>query len=174
MRKIAIVDLETTGLDPLHHEIIELGMVLFDADTLTILDALDLRIAPQWIERASPEALKVNGYNKKDWEKTMDLTLAMTLFKARTEDATFCAHNVIFDWSFLVQASRETGVLLNFDYHKVDLLSMAWAKIPHGKMQSWSLKTICAYLRIPPEPKVHRGLQGAMKEYEVYKALMKI
>lgn len=174
MNRIAIVDVETSGLDPQKHEILEIGMVLFDADTLKTIDALDLRVKPEHPETGDPKAFVVNGYNKKDWSDCMDLTLAMTIFKARTEDATFCAHNVIFDWSFIQAASEKTGVPLNFDYHKLDLLSLAWAKIPHGKMQSWSLKTVCTYLGIPPEPKIHGGLNGAITEYKVYRALMKL
>lgn len=174
MSRIAIVDIETSGLDPARHEILEIGMVLFDSRSFAILDTLDLRVKPEHPETGDAKAFAVNGYNAEEWDGCMDLRLALTLFKARTEDATFCAHNMIFDWSFLSAASEKTGVALNFDYHKLDLLSIAWAKIPHVKVQSWSLKTICAYLGVPPEPKLHRGLQGAMKEYECYKALMKV
>jgi DNA polymerase-3 subunit epsilon len=174
MTKIAIVDIETSGLDPETHEILEIGVVIFDTRTLEIVNTLDLRVKPEHIETANPQALKVNGYNEEEWTDCMSLQMAMMIFKAQTQDATFCAHNMIFDWSFILKASEKTGVGLNFDYHKLDLLSIAWARIPHNKVQSWSLKTICSYLNITPEPKLHRGLQGAMKEYEVYKSLMSI
>lgn len=174
MSKIVIVDIETSGLDPERHEILEIGAVIFDSKTLAIIDALDLRVKPEHPETGDARAFAVNGYNAEEWADCMDLKLALYMFKVRTEGATFCAHNAIFDWSFLLKASEKTGVALHFDYHKLDLLSIAWAKIPHEKVQSWSLKTICAYLGIPPEPKLHRGLQGAMKEYEVYRTLMTI
>lgn len=172
MSRISIIDLETTGLDPQMHEIIEIGVVIFDDQTFKVIDQLDLRVKPAHPERGDAGAYKVNGYNKKDWNNCMDIRLALSLVKARTEGTMFCAHNMIFDWGFLEEASKQTGIPFDFDRHKIDLFTLAWAKIPHAKLQSWSLKTICTYLGIPPEPAIHRALNGALAEFEVYKKLM--
>lgn len=174
MSRIALIDVETTGLESSFHEIIDIGCVIFDSESLKVLDTLDLKVKPKHPERADAKAVEVNGYNDEEWKDTMSLELAMALLKARTEGATFCAHNMIFDWGFLRTAMAKTGIRLDFDRHRIDLFSLAWAKIPHGSMQGWSLRSICTYLRIIPEPKLHRGLQGAMKEYEVYCKLMSI
>ena len=173
--KIALIDVETTGLEPSHHEIIDIGCVIFEADApYNIIDTLDLKVHPLHIGRAEPKALEINGYNAHEWQDAISLKEAMEILKERTAGCIFSANNMIFDWSFLRSAMAKTGIQIQYDRHRIDLLSVAWAKIPHSKMQGWSLRTICAYLGIVPEPKMHRGLQGAMKEHEVYCKLMRM
>lgn len=169
--KIALIDTETTGLDCRRHEIIDFGMVVFDSHTFEIYDTYEAKVKPLRIMDANAKALEVNGYNEKEWKDAITIEELMKEVFKRTQGSTFCAHNMIFDWSFLEQAERDTGITLPFDRHKLDLLTLAWSRIPHNKVQSWSLKTICTYLRVPPEPKVHRALNGAMAGYGVYKAL---
>ncbi len=173
MSKFVSVDLETTGLDPLKHEIIELGFVIFDDINFKVYGQFNFKITPEHIETASKKALEVNGYNEKDWDDAIPLHQALTFFAQATEGATLIAHNVAFDWSFLDKAFNGLEIQNSLNYHKLDSLSVAWAKIPHQKLKSWSLKTICTYLGLEPEPKVHRAVNGAIKCYEVYSKLMK-
>ena len=168
---ISLTDLETTGLDPFSHEIIEMGCVVFDSKTLEIITTFESKIAPTHIETASTRALEVNGFLAKDWKYAPSLPYVLTQYAALTSNTVFLAQNVTFDWSFLQAASKAENIPLNFVRPTLDLPSMAVAKIPHDKMQNWSLKTLCVYLGVPPEPKVHRGINGAMTAYEVYKAL---
>ena len=172
--RLAIIDIETTGLDAGKHEIIEIGLVLIDKDTCTILDVFDQKIHPEHIETADPKALFVNGYRKEDWHDAISLHQALLILSEKVEKATMLSYNVSFDYAFLQAAWRSTGIQDPMNYHRLDLLTMAWMKIPHNKMQAWALKTVCSYLNIPPEPKVHRGMNGAMKSYEVYRRLMEI
>lgn len=170
--KIAIVDVETTGLDPRFHEIIEIGMVVFNARTFEIIDTFEMKVKPERPEDAEPKALQVNGYNDEEWEEAGTLHDAMLMMAEKAEGAMFCAHNMVFDWGFLDEAQRKTGIELPFGRHKLDLLTLAWGRIPHHKVFSWSLKTICTYFGLPPEPKMHRALQGVLAEYMVYTKLM--
>lgn len=173
--KIAIIDVETTGLDPRHHEIIEIGCVIFDSRTFAIEGYLEAKIIPERIEDAHPEAMKVNGYNEDEWIDAYTLQHVMEQLSDllhTTPEVTFCAHNMVFDWGFLEEAQRKTGITLPFGRHKLDLLTLAWSRVPHEKVRSWSLKTICTYLGIPPEPKMHRAMQGVLAEYAVYTKLM--
>lgn len=173
MSKIAIIDVETTGLDPDVAEIIEIGMVVFDSRTMAIEKTFEVKVKPERIEDAHPKALEVNGYNEAEWEDAMTLYQAMLRLSEEVDSKTiFCAHNMIFDWAFLRAAEKKTGITLPFDYHKIDLLTLAWGKIPHHKIFSWSLKTICTYYGIPPEPKMHRALMGALHEYAVFTKVM--
>lgn len=172
--RISLVDLETTGLDATMHEIIEMGVVVFDKTTLEILATLDLRVLPEHLDRASPRALEINGYTPKGWKEAVPLSEAMTRFALVTVGSQFLAQNVVFDWAFIQEASRTTNIPLALERPTLDLPSIAWGKIPHTKVQSWSLKTLATYLGVPPEPKVHRALNGALCGYEVYKALMKL
>lgn len=171
---LVFVDLETTGLDPRKHEIVEMGVVVVDARTMEVLVEIDEKIRPDRPEDGDPKAYEVNGYNAEDWKEAATLWMAMRLLSTVGRGGRFVAHNMIFDWSFLEEASRKTGLPLDFDRHRVDIFTLAWGKIPHDRMQSWSLKTICTYLRLLPEPKVHRAINGARCAYNAYKALMKM
>lgn len=172
--RLAIIDLETTGLDPQTHEIIEIGLVVVDSEDYTILDQWDAKVRPERPQDGHPEAYKVNGYTKEEWIGAMTLDQALLALSERMTMATMLSYNVSFDYGFLQAAYRKTGLKDPMNYHRLDLLTLAWSKIPHHKMQSWALRSVCAYLRIPPEPKIHRGANGAMKAYEVYRRLTEI
>lgn len=60
---IAAIDVETTGLDPRHHGIIELAIQPLDADFNISKDIKPFvgRIKARWPERADAKALEVNG-----------------------------------------------------------------------------------------------------------------
>ena len=171
---ISLTDIETTGLDPFNDEIIEIACVVFDSETCDIITTFESKIAPTHIETASPQALAVNGYDAKEWKYAPLLIDVLTQYAYLTQGTTFMAQNVTFDWSFIQSACNALSIPLTFQKTKIDLPSIAFGKIPHKKMTNWSLKTLCAYLNVPPEPKVHRAINGAMTEYEVYKALMKM
>lgn len=171
--KIAITDIETTGLNPLSHEIIEVGCIVFDSERPDPLFNINFKMKPNHIEEADPKALEVNGYSEKEWKKAMSQEEGLKFFAKATEGCHFMAHNVTFDWSFFESSFRRHGVPHSLNYHKLDTLSIAWAKIPHYKLTSWSLKTLCTFLGIPPEPKIHSALNGATCAYEVYRKLMK-
>jgi oligoribonuclease (3'-5' exoribonuclease) len=73
-RPIAVTDVETKGLEPDIHEIIEIGLILVDQPSLTILDMLDVKVRPEHIERASEAALALNGYNQQEWRSAVSLS----------------------------------------------------------------------------------------------------
>lgn len=172
---IALTDIETTGLSPLKHEIIEIGCVIFSEKDFKIHAQLNFKVKPERIEDADPKALQVNGYTKEDWEDGMTLFQALNFYAEATEGCTFMAHNAMFDWSFLEVAAERENIQFKFkSHHKIDTVSVAWCKIPHTKVTSWSLKTLCTYFGIPPEPSIHRAVNGALCTYEVYKKLMQL
>ena len=167
-RPIVMTDLETSGDIVGVHEILEIGLVVFNQQTGEVLDTLSVKVKPLHIENAVPAALARNGYNEKDWEHALTLKEATTLYAEKTNSAVFCAFNATFDWGFMSDAFRQTGVVDTMDYHRLDLLSIAWEKgLKHE--ESWSLKHTCELFSIPPEPDVHSALNGAMAGYELFK-----
>ena len=165
-----MTDVETGGLVAGVDEILGIGLVVFEAEPpFKILDTLDIKVKPEHIETASAQALLVNGYNKEGWKDSIPLEEAMKLYRNKARGSMFAAHNVTFDWGFIGETKRKFD---DFDRHKIDTLSLAWGIIPHDKIKSWSLKSICEYLDIEPEPAIHNALNGATKAYEVYVRLM--
>ncbi|GEM_PF-235989 len=184
-RLIAFTDLETTGLEkfrnhqPLRgditpwHEIIEIGLVLINQKTLEVMDQWETKTKIQYPKRMSDKAQEVNGYDPEQWLSAMELEDALREYAKRTENADFAAHNNTFDWGFLEVASVQCGVPLKMDYHRIDLYTYAKAvlDVKGYKLESYRLSNLAEFLKLGKEPLPHRALNGAMKAYEVYKAL---
>jgi DNA polymerase III alpha subunit (gram-positive type) len=171
-RNIAIVDLETTGLDEERHEIIEVGMVVVDQGTLEIIDTLDMKVKPTHPETASPRAIEVNGYNKTEWVDAESLKTAMIALTTKAKGAIFCSQNVTFDWKFVNAGFNKTGVVDLMDYHRIDLFTMSWMKLRNTTLGYFNLEAVTKFLGLDPEPIPHCGINGAMNGYEVFKQLI--
>ncbi len=172
-RPIAITDIETTGLDPMIHEIIEIGLLVLDQKTFEVTDRLDIKVRPEHIETAQASALTVNGYREEDWREAISLKEAMALYAEKTRGAIFCSHNVTFDWFFMHEAFRKTGVGHALDYHRIDLFTLAWAKLRKSDLEHFTMNAVAQYLGLEKEPDPHRAMGGATLACEVYKRLMK-
>ncbi|MBI2326183.1 3'-5' exonuclease [Candidatus Collierbacteria bacterium] len=170
-RPIAITDVETTGLDPQKHEIVEIGLVLVDQQTGKVIDTLDIKVKPEHIETADETALKVNGYKAADWQAAVSIIEAMTLYGQKVENAIFCSHNVTFDWSFISAAFKKVGLKNTLDYHRLDLFSLIWAKTRDSDIESFSLSKVAQFLGLPEEPLPHRAINGARTAHEIYKKI---
>jgi len=169
---IAFVDLETGGLDPLTHDIIEFGVVIFNLHDFSVVETWEQKVIPT--RPLDPEAVAVNGYSEAEWQEAIPLETALLTFTEKTKDCTLMAHNLHFDLGFLEAASRLTSLELTFGHrNRYDLLSIAWALLPRYTLRSYSLKNICTHLGIPPEDDVHRALAGALAGYKVFATLMK-
>jgi len=67
-------------------------------------------------------------------------------------------------------AFRETGIKDEMDYHRLDVLSIAWAK-GMKESEKWNLKVACEMFGVAPEPDPHNALNGAMTAYKLFKKL---
>ncbi len=176
---LAFVDIETTGFDPDKHEIIELGVVLVkqlgDAGKqFEVLEEIELKIKPERIEDADPQALKVNGYDPSQWIFANTLTEAMTIFAAKTDNAIFTAHNLTFDYSFIEHAFKKTGVENKMFYPKLDTISVAYAKLhDNPQVDKFRLQKLCEYFAITNE-RAHTALADAKATFLVYEKLMNL
>lgn len=178
-KNLAFIDLETTGLDPEQHEIIEIGCIVARqipqdgrGNELEVVEEFDLKVKPEHLETSDPESLKINGYNEMDWLFAVDLKNAMEKLAGKTEGAILVAQNVAFDWLFLEKAFVKTGVRNKMDFHRLDLLSMAYAKLYHDEhAQRFSLRALCEHFDIKND-RAHTALADIRAEYEVYKRLI--
>lgn len=172
-RPLAITDIEATGLDWDTHEIIEIGLLVVDQDTLEVTDELDVKVAPRHIEAADPESLRIAGYKEKEWEDALSLELAMELYAKKVKDALFVAHPMTFDFSFIDRAFKETGVKNPMHYHQLDLFSMAWLlKREDEKLDNVTLHELTKHFDLEAEPTPHRAIYGARLTYEILKKLV--
>src|SRR4026208_2191977 len=120
MRKhnLAFVDIETTGLNVLQHEIIEIGCVLTTTD-LEVIEEFDLKIKPEHIEHADPVALKINHYQKEAWAEAYSEKDALKIFAQKVEGAIMVGQNVAFDSGFIEHALAKNNIQNTLHYHKL-------------------------------------------------------
>ena len=163
MRDLAFIDLETTGLDPGRHEILEIGVVVADARTLETRGMFDVRVRPGRMDDADPVALGINGWSAEAWRDAVPLDVALVRAKPFLDGAMLGGHNVSFDRTFLDAAWRSTGVAPpETDHHVLDTATLAWPLLAVGLVDSLSLDPICEQLGIDVgEP--HRALTDARR-----------
>jgi len=177
LRKLVFLDVETTGFDPIKHEIVELGAVVVEPQgsyqNLKVLHELDIKVKPTRIEDADPGALRVNGYDEAQWMFAHDLAEAMQELSAKAKGCSIVAHNIAFDWSFIQQAYDTTGVENTLHYQKLDTLSMAFIKLHKDPdLSNLSLRALCEYFGIV-NTNAHTALADTRATVEVFKGLMR-
>lgn len=171
-RNIAITDVETTGLDCFTHEIIEIGLVVIKQPEMEIVSTLDVKIKPINIETGAEQALKLNGYNETEWKNALSLEKAMRIYAQKTDGAIFCAYNVLFDYLFIKEAFKKTGIRNTMDYHIIDIPTFVWFKLRNSNLEAMNLNKVAAFLGIPEEPSIHRGINGAKIAFKILKKLI--
>ncbi len=168
--KLIFIDIETTGLDFTQNEIIEIGAVLVSDGE--IIKEFECKVNPISIQNSNPISLKINHYNKEDWQDAVSLPEALEKLLEISNDAIMVAHNVAFDSQFLDYAFLNTGLKNNMHYHKLDTISIAYAKLHGmGDMQKYSLRSLCEQFQIENK-NAHSALSDARATYELYKKLM--
>src|SRR3989344_6101849 len=175
MRKqnLAFIDIETTGLNLRKHEIIEIGCVLTTPE-LQVIEEFELKIKPERIEDADKASLKVNRYDPADWVLAYNLKEAMKILSGKTKDCIMVGQNVAFDSAFLESAFTSTNISNNMHYHKLDTISIAWAKLHNEPdINHFSLREMCVRFGIKNE-RSHTALSYAHATFALYKKLMSL
>jgi len=177
---LAHVDVETTGLTPGYHEIIDIGVIMTDLQGQE-LDRLFLRVMPAHPGRAEAGAIAVNGFSIDRWARRGFVSEAEAIDHwfdfhdrvAGSKSVLFVAYNAWFDISFVDQLFRKQGLTWRrlFHYFILDLPSMAWS---HG-FRGLTGGTLAAALGLDAEtdnPLEHTGITGAEFNVRLYQALL--
>ena len=114
-RPLAFLDTETTGRHPGIHELLEIGVVMARADNLAIVDSFEVKVRPEHIELAEPEALAINHWSEAEWKDAVPNAEALRMFCEKIRGATPVGWNISFDRSFLEPAMNRLGIVLD-DY----------------------------------------------------------
>jgi len=177
---LGLIDIETTGLDPETHEMIDIGAVYADLEGREIARFFT-RIRPEYPERADPGAVSVNGYSQSRWEAAgavspQEAVLSFIAFHEKAaagRSVLFTAYNAWFDQAFLSRllARHDRKFRDLFFYHILDLPSMAWGQ----GVTALSGGGVSAALGLPDEtrdPLKHTGETGALFNLSVYRSLL--
>lgn len=177
---LAIVDVETTGLDPAYHEMIDLGVIYTDLDG-TEIGRLFIRMKPDHPERIGEIARGINGYSIERWrrlgavsqEEAVARFLAFHKAHKGERQFLFTAYNAYFDRSFLDALLKEHGKSFRelYTYFLLDLPSFAFGK----GIRALRNGDVARAAGIAPEtsdPLKHTGISGAEWNLELYKTLI--
>lgn len=187
------LDLETTGLDPKKHRVIDIGMVCVDITNSQICAKYQSLIAiesMEW-EKSDPNSLAINGYSWEELQGGRPVGLIADEIEALFArqgiirgKAVFICQNPSFDRAFFTQiVDTYRQEELRWPYHWLDLASMFWALEvkrlqqlgePMAQTLSLSKNEIAGRYGLAPEPAVHRAMNGVVHLLETYQKLLNI
>lgn len=173
-KRLAFIDIETTGTNPEKHEIIELACVLVDEKdgVYTIVDEFEMKIKPTHLETAEEEALRINGYNDADWLFAYSLLEALGHLSKKADGCVMVAQNVSFDYSFLIKGFHATGIADPFFYAKLDTIPMAYLALrKNPNITSYTLRSLADHFGIQND-RAHTALADTRVTVEIFKRLM--
>ena len=178
---IAAIDIETTGLDPHHHDIIEIAIQPLDE---TFKPSSDIppfvaRIKARRPQNASAKAMEVNGLDLNDGDEYHEFLarLLAWLEEYRIDKIQMLGQNADFDRSFIEANIPELGQMLGHRFIR-DSQRLACAyndlvRLKTGKpaFEKLGLSDLRKALGIEGS-QVHRALDDALDAARVYKVLL--
>ena len=100
--RFAVVDLETSGLNTRRHRILQLGLVVIEADG-TVVDQWSSLVKLRWpLQRVGPT--HIHGISRSTLRGAPGLDVALDELGQRLNGSVFTAHNARFDSEFLTRA----------------------------------------------------------------------
>jgi len=167
-RPICWIDVETTGLDPQDHDIIEFAGIREDTGR-----TLHMKIWPERPENAHPQALEVTGYSIDAWEEAGAVSMADAIPQIATflHDTILGGQNVSFDENFIKAAIKTYEVETRIGYHKLDTVTLALVHLRPLGIRSVSLHTVCQVLGISNRGE-HTAMADVRRARAVYRSLL--
>lgn len=169
----AFLDCEFGGLDPLLHDITEIGVVLTDY-RLNELAVGEWKVRPR-PERVSEEAARIFGYDEAVWAEAPGVRQVLgELAALLPSDCTVvpAGQNVRMDVTFLELAYRNCEIPYPFDYHVIDLATLfyAWSLVAGETLPALSLRQSATTAGLlDPEGVAHRALADARLTLQTFR-----
>jgi DNA polymerase-3 subunit epsilon len=168
---IVFVDTETTGLDPLAHELLDAHALLCTPD-LVIVEEAGGRILPERPEEIEPAAAAVNGYTPELWAASARESwyVLPDLLNVIAKADTWIGSNPWFDFDFLARAAGDRlGLIAPHNLKMVCTAGMARQKRLPGRH---GLDALCTRFGIVIDG-AHTARGDCLRALEVYRELMR-
>ena len=139
MIKYVVIDTETTGLDSEIHEMIAFGAIVM----------IGHDVVEKFEEKASHEAMRINGYSDYTWRDSVGVDRAASLidlFLTRHKDGISVGHNLYFDRRFIEAFGMEHNVKLKISSPYLDTRDLCRAVLAPYGLHSMRLDDICEFL----------------------------
>ena len=158
-KRLLVLDVETTGLDPSTDSLVQIASCVLSRKELREKGSFCSYVKPD--SPISAEARSVHGLSEADLTSAPPLHRVIREFaEYAPAEAILCGHNVSFDVAFLQAAYRRVGLPYPFDYHTVDLWSIAFFILGAQRiaLPSYDLTALCGLYGIKRGSK-HDALQ---------------
>lgn len=152
-KNFAVIDIETTGGMPGRDRITEIAILVFDGKK--IIDSFQSLINPE--RSIPPQISRITGITN---EMVADAPYFYEIAKQVieiTEDCIFVAHNVRFDYNFIVNEFKSLG----YTYSKRKLCTVRLARKAFPGLQSYSLGKLINHFSIDVQSR-HRAYDDAL------------
>jgi DNA polymerase III alpha subunit (gram-positive type) len=172
LTSLFVVDLEMSGPNAHMHEVLDLGGVRAQlARGLAEEDAWGARVKPRHIGNAVPGALKVVGYNAKNWKSALELEEAVERFAMLGRDSVITGWGIGQDMTFLVETFRRLQQPWPFATVALDVQPIARQLLRNGgQVDRFNLGHVADRLGIG-----RMGEHGALADaYATYDVLVKL
>ncbi|SIQ09176.1 PolC-type DNA polymerase III [Halanaerobium kushneri] len=161
-----VFDLETTGLNPSQHEIIEIGAVKIKNGKK--IDEFKSFINPG--VKIPAKITEITGINSSMIADAPDLKTVINQFVDFVESGVLVAHNADFDYGF-IRTALESLEIKKDDYTVLDTLGLSRALVKDSK--NHKLNTLAKYFGVDLENH-HRALDDAAATAEILSHLLEI
>lgn len=138
-KPLAFIDVETTGLTPGFHEIIEICIV-------TPKYSYHKKIKPIQIGRIDEKAISINGYKPSEWIHAIDAKIAASEIADLLKGHIIVGHNPRFDIEFITELCWQHNIPLHLDPRSVDTTTIAFIYLVRLGLNSLSLDSIRRFL----------------------------
>jgi DNA polymerase III epsilon subunit-like protein len=168
-RKVLVIDVEATGLDPVKNACIEVGAVLLD-ETLEPIDDYSSLIAPWEGAEFNKESMAVHNISMKELKEARDFHVVIGEFHKRfCSDSTMpmlAGWNVWFDVAFMRALYDRTEIKWPFSHRFLDVQAIV---LFFSRLHGPSLeKTVRSLLG---EKQTHRAIDDARQTGKVLQNL---
>lgn len=160
MNAYVVVDIETTGTQPLHSDIIEIGAVYIENNQ--VKEKFSELVRPE--QKISEYITSITGITNQMVEKARPIQEVLPDFMAFCKDVPIIGHNlIVFDYRMLKVKATRLG--LPFNKRAVDTLILARKFLQD--LPSRKLGDLCVHYQIDLTH-AHRAYDDAYATYELF------
>lgn len=174
---LLFLDTETTGLDPLRHEIVDIWAQRRRAGSLELVGEAGGLVLPAYPERSDEEALRINGFSPDLWESLgaepfETVWDRVSRISQNRNGLALVGSNPRFDMGFLEAALGGERFRMWRPASIIDTVDLAQPLKARGMIRSRSLEALCEHLDIHYEVPAHTARGDVLATVAVYERLM--
>lgn len=165
----AVIDFETTGVDPHNDRIVQLAAVVVNGRG-DIVDSFDTVVRPENPDTYVHGAEHIHGISEEDVSRGMPLRQALQRLWSISDGRHIAAHNAPFDIGFLHAESDRVGLDRRVE-HYIDTLSLS-RRTDTERVRRHTLDALCEHYGIDRE-RSHEARSDATATAELLVKLMR-